>query len=100
MTTHYAATVSLDRLYGNLSSLDKAVLAQLAPGQGVPIDVWVDAHHLVRRVVMTLTLNAPNGSTMQETATVDLSDYGSQPRPTAPPAAQVTNADSIAGLSS
>jgi hypothetical protein len=100
LTTHYAATVSLDRLDGNLSSLDKAALAQITPGQAVPIDVWIDARHLVRRVVMTLTLGVPDGPSMQETATVDLSDYGPQARPTPPPADQVTNADSIPGLSS
>jgi hypothetical protein len=100
LTTHYAATVSLDRLYRNLSSLDKAVLAQISPSQDVPVDVWVDAHHLVRRVAMTLTLGVANGASMQETATTDLSDYGPQPRPTPPPADQVTNGNSIPGLSS
>jgi len=101
LTTHYAATVSLDRLYGKLTSLDKAVLQQIIPDQNVPIDVWIDAHNLVRRVVMTLTLGVPNGPSMQETATADITDYGPQPRPTPPPADQVTGASSLAaGLSS
>lgn len=101
LTTHYAATVSLDRLYGKLASLDKAVLQQIIPGQDVPIDVWIDAHNLVRRVVMTLTIDVPNGPSMQETATADITDYGPQPRPTPPPADQVTDASSlVAGLPS
>jgi hypothetical protein len=101
LTTHYAATVSLDRLFGNLSSADKAVLQQLTQGQEVPIDVWIDAHRLVRRVVMTLTMGVPNGPSMQETATADITDYGPQPRPTPPPADQVTNASGLlAGQSS
>ncbi len=101
LSTHYAATVSLDRLYGKLTSLDKAVLQQIIPGQDVPIDVWIDAHNLVRRVVMTLTIDVPNGPSMQETATADITDYGPQPRPTPPPADQVTDASSlVAGLPS
>ncbi len=101
LTTHYAATVSLDRLYGKLTSLEKAVLQQIIPGQDVPIDVWIDAHNLVRRVVMKLTIGVPNGPSMQETATADITDYGPQPRPTRPPADQVTDASSLAaGLSS
>jgi hypothetical protein len=101
LTTHYAATVSLDRLFGNLSSADKAVLQQLTQGQDVPIDVWIDANHLVRRVVMTLTMGVPNGPSMQETATADITDYGPQPRPTPPPADQVTSASGLlAGRSS
>jgi hypothetical protein len=101
LTTHYAATVSLDRLYGKLTSLDKAVLGQVIPGQDVPVDVWIDANHLVRRVVMTLTMGVPNGPSMQETATADITDYGPQPRPTPPPPAQITDASGLgAGLSS
>jgi hypothetical protein len=101
LTTHYAATVSLERLYGKLTSLDKAVLEQIIPGQDIPIDVWIDAHNLVRRVVMTLTIGVPNGPSMQETATADITDYGPQPRPTPPPADQVTDANGLlAGLSS
>ena len=80
LTTHYAATVSLDRLFGKLATLDKAVLQQIIPGQDVPIDVWIDARNLVRRVVMTLTIDVPNGPSMQETATADITDYGPQPR--------------------
>jgi hypothetical protein len=101
LTTHYAATVSLDRLYGKLNSLDSAVLQQIIPGEAVPIDVWIDANHLVRRVAMTLTMDVPNGPSMQETATADITDYGPQPRPTPPPADEVTNASGLlAGQSS
>jgi hypothetical protein len=101
LTTHYAATVSLDRLYGKLTSLDRAVVQQVIPGQDVPVDVWIDAHNLVRRVAMTLTMGVPNGPSMQETATADITDYGPQARPTPPPADQVTNASGLlAGQSS
>jgi hypothetical protein len=93
-TTHYHAELDLARLVPNLPS---ALVKQLTPGEVVPVDVWIDAHNLVRRVVTSLTLNVPNGPSLQETATSDLTDYGPQPRPTPPPADQVTAA-SAAGL--
>lgn len=96
-TTHYGGEINLDRLLGNLPSGDRAALEQLTQGQGVPIDVWIDAHDLVRRVVMSITLNAPNGPSLQETATTDITDYGPQPRPTPPPPGQVTDGSSIDG---
>jgi hypothetical protein len=99
-TTHYHAELSLYRLLGKLPSALRPVFQQITQGQSVPIDVWIDAHDLVRRVVMDLTLSTPNGPALQETATADLGDYGPQPRPTPPPANQVTDASAFAGLSS
>jgi hypothetical protein len=97
-TTHYHGELSVDQLVANVPSAARAVLQQITQGQGIPIDVWIDAHNLVRRVVSTLTLGIPNGPSIQETATADLSDYGPQPRPTPPPANQVTSLSSVAGL--
>jgi hypothetical protein len=94
-TTHYWGELSFEPLLGNLPAADRAVVQQLTQGQGVPIDVWIDAHDLVRRVVMSLTLNAPDGVSLQETATTDITDYGPQPRPMAPPPDQVTDGSSI-----
>jgi hypothetical protein len=59
--------------------------------------VWIDAHHLVRRVQTTLDMDL-GGQNIQETVTVDLSDYGPQVPPAAPPASKVLNLSSLAGL--
>jgi hypothetical protein len=76
-TTHYRAELNL------LGQSD------------IPVDVWVDAHHLVRRIVMSITLGA-DGQSVQEAITADLSDYGPQSEPTPPPADQVQSLTSLA----
>ncbi len=98
-TTHYQAQLSLDRLADSLpaagrGAMQKAlsVFEQATQTHTFPVDVWVDADHLVRRVSMTIDLSLPNGPSLQETETVDLSHYGPQPRPAAPPADEVYSA--------
>jgi hypothetical protein len=63
------------------------------------VDVWVDPRHLVRRVLMTLDLQLPNGRSMQERVTAAFSDYGPQARPAAPPADEVLDLNSLTGAS-
>jgi hypothetical protein len=100
-TTHYRGELNLDRLLPNVPSAERALLQQFVQGQEIPIDVWVDAHHLVRRVNMFLALSFQNGPALQETVSADFSGYGPQPRPTPPPADQVTELSSLtAGLPS
>ena len=101
-TTHYRAYLNLGQLAGDLSQSQQAaaqhaisILEQATKSQELPVDVWVDAHGFVRRMVMTIDLAVPNGGSMQEAVTADLSDYGPQPRPAAPPSDQVQD---IGGL--
>lgn len=95
-TTHYHAQINLARLIGNVPS---SLLKLITPdGEDIPVDVWIDSHNLVRRVDMSLTLGAANQPSFEETTTADFTDYGPQPRPTPPPADQVTHAGSIPGL--
>jgi hypothetical protein len=108
-TTHYHAEISLDRLASGVPSADRSALAQalsklqqVTGSADLPVDVWIDPNHLVRRMVMSLSLHPSSGPTMQETVLADLSDYGPQPRPSLPPADQVqdmTRLLSGAGLS-
>jgi hypothetical protein len=105
-TTHYRATLSLDRLAANLPSSERSLiqrtLSQLQQNTGVnaiPVDAWIDAHHLVRRIAMSLGMRSGAGSLMQENATVDITDYGPQPRPTPPPADQVADISSLIHIS-
>jgi hypothetical protein len=90
-TTHYHAQLSFSHLADALPSGERAAatkalsaLQQAVPTDGLPVDVWIDAQHHVRRVVMALDVNAPTGPSLQETVTVDLDHYGPQRRPVAP----------------
>ena len=62
-TTHYQAQLSLDRLADGLPAADRgavqkalSVYEQAAQTHTFPVDVWVDAHQLVRRVSVTIDL--------------------------------------------
>jgi hypothetical protein len=97
-TTHYRADLSLDRL-PDLPSIRNA-LSKLQQATGlhqVPMDVWIDAHHLVRRIEMSIGFSPPSGSALHETVTEDLADYGPQPRPTPPPTGQVRDLSGLVG---
>jgi hypothetical protein len=93
-TTHYRAVVDLDR-YPQLvppaqrpavaSSL-KNLKAALG-GHTMPLDVWIDGSHLVRRVGIHFG-ECVSGARFQFNMNVDLFDYGTEPRVTIPPANQ------------
>jgi hypothetical protein len=92
-TTHYQAQVSFDRVVDSLPAAHRAtvqkalaLLEQTTQTHGFPVDVWVDMHNLVRRIAITISSTVPGGASMQELEIVDLSRYGAQPRPAAPPA--------------
>ena len=98
-TTHYRAVLSAGRLLSKLPSSERSTLQQITAGVGIPVDVWIDAHHLLRRITMSLSVNSPAGPALQATFTANISHYGPQPRPTLPPASQVTDASNLgAGL--
>lgn len=99
-TTHYLAEFDLGQLLPNLPSAERSLLQKLIQSQNITMDVWIDSHHLVRRMVMFLALSVGTEASIQESVTANFSDYGPQPRPTPPPADQVTDANSLAGLSS
>ncbi len=103
-TTHYQAQLSLARLADGLPPAQRAAenqalstLKKALPAGQFPTDVWIDEHHLVRRVLMTLTLALPNAPSVQETVSVDFGHYGRQRVPAAPPADQVQDLSSLAG---
>jgi hypothetical protein len=103
-TTHYQANLSLDRLLGTVPASERGLMRQVIstlqqamPTGAIPVDVWVDSQHLVRRMTTTLDLSLPAGPNLQETATVDLGDYGPQPRPATPPSDEVLDASGLGG---
>ena len=101
-TTHYRLEMSIDRLTDNLPASERGAvqkaLSELSVSGGVfPIDVWVDADHLIRRVVMSIDLSLPTGANFQETVIGDYSDYGPQSPPATPPANAVVDLTNLAG---
>ncbi|MBV8218153.1 MAG: hypothetical protein JO325_06805 [Solirubrobacterales bacterium] len=103
-TTHYRAFLTASRLLDSLPASDQSlakpavsILQQALPGGEFPEDVWIDAHHLVRRVETTLDMDLPGGQNIQETVTVDLSDYGPQVPPAAPPASKILDLAKLVG---
>lgn len=104
MTTHYHAELSLDRVAGALPAGEHAAaqqalsrLEQVTQIHQLPIDVWIDSHHLVHRMQMTMSPTIPGGGALKETITVDISHYGPEPPPLLPPANQVANLSALLG---
>jgi hypothetical protein len=104
-TTHYHAQLSFSHLTDALPSAERgaaakalSALRQALPTDGLPVDVWIDAHHLVRRVVMAVDINAPTGQSLNETVTVDLDHYGPQRRPVVPATSDVLKLNDLPGL--
>jgi len=106
-TTHYKGTVDLRKAADVVPSSDRAqlraALAKVIARTGVaslPVESWVDAHGLVRR--MTLALSLPlAGQTLQMQMTIDLFGFGATPRVTPPSSGDVYDATrtALAGLS-
>lgn len=102
LTTHYHADIDLDQVASTVDPADRDALQRLlsqfeqaTQTHQLPVDVWIDAHHLVRRMVMALRLPTSGGA-MNETVAADLGDYGPQPPPSPPPADQVQDVSSLA----
>ena len=102
-TTHYRGTLNLTdvvrQTLGGAAQKALASLQQTLPPASIPVNVWVDAHGLVRRVQMTLDLNLPTGQSLHESATVELTHYGPQPPPAIPSSAAVVDLNGLAGAS-
>jgi hypothetical protein len=101
-TTRYQANLSLARLADSLPSAERSLgrqvlstLQRAAPGGRFPVDVWIDAHHFVRRFVTSLDLSLPTGQNLQEVVRVDVGDYGTQTSPATPPADKVFDASGL-----
>jgi hypothetical protein len=102
-TTLYRADLDLSRVAGALPSADQAaaqqalsVLEHDVQVQVLPVDVWVDAQHLVRRVEMTIALG-PSSDQADEQLTLDVVHYGPEPPPVLPPSDEVASLSGLLG---
>ena len=94
VTTHYAATIDLaqatKRLGGTLAkSLQR--LQTLTGTSSMPVDVWVDRQHLVRRIEMRYAIKQPTAASTD--MTMDFLRYHVPVHVTPPPADQVIDGD-------
>ena len=93
-TTHYHAVVDLDK-YPRLvpPSRRQAVatsvrnLEATLGSHSMPLDVWVDGRHLVRRLALSFG-ECVSGARFRFSMAMDLYDYGPQSRPNIPAAGQ------------
>jgi hypothetical protein len=107
-TTHYHAISDLNRYAATLPAAKRAAtrqafakLVQLTGTSKIPVDVWVDGHHLIRRMRIDLSL-APSAhipSHVDEVVTVDLFNFGPKPAVTAPPADQTEDLSALTARS-
>ncbi len=92
--THYHAKIDLDRYPSLLPAADRAsatrsirTLEAALGGHILPVDVWIDAHRLVRRIDMSFN-ECVATQHVRLSMSMDLFDYGPQPEPTMPAAGQ------------
>lgn len=93
-TTHYRATIDLDKYPGLVAPAQRqAVVTSVKNLEAtlgshvIPLDVWVDSRHLVRRMRLSFG-ECVSGAHFRFALTAELYDYGPQPRPRIPPASQ------------
>jgi hypothetical protein len=101
-TTHYKATIDLSKVADVLPSSHRAqvraalakAIAQLGASK-LPVDVWVDAHGLVRRMAIALSF-APGAQAVKMQMTLDLFGFGPTQPVLAPSAGDVYDATQTA----
>jgi hypothetical protein len=94
-TTHYAGKIDLLKAAEAQPGVDRSQLRQalqkLVSQMGlrsVPVDVWIDAHGLVRKVSLALSLQA-GGQQVKTAIDAEYHDFGPTQSITAPPASEV-----------
>lgn len=94
-TTHYSGSVDLAKAADRLPSADRGKLRQAMSklisqtgSRSLPVEVWIDDRHLVRRMTMRMPLAASAG-TGGVTIAIELFGFGPTPTVKAPPAGDV-----------
>ncbi len=97
-TTHYHAVIDLNRYTQVVPAAQRKSMARTIKtleaalgGHTMPMDVWIDSHHLVRRESFAFT-ECASGVRESVGMTMDLYDYGPQRKPQIPPAREVYDA--------
>lgn len=99
-TTRYDATIDLEKVAEELpggGEKAKAAIKTLTAATGVstvPVTVWIDSHHLVRRMKMKLAIPA-GGRTGAASIDYELFGFGASPAVKAPPSGETFDATSL-----
>jgi hypothetical protein len=101
-TTHYHALIDLNRVVDQLPPSSRNGVQQAISGleklislKTIPVDVWIDGQHMVRRMQITIAETLPTGQSLNGQITLDVVKYGPQPLPSLPPANQVSDIGSL-----
>jgi hypothetical protein len=104
-TTHYRAQIQLDRVPDAFPPASQSqarqtisALERLAHIHSLPVDVWIDGQHLVRRMQFSVDENV-SGQPLSTTMRIDIPQYGAQAPPQLPPASQVSDLTGRVGTS-
>jgi len=106
-TTHYSAKMDFAKLAGLLpagqrQAAEAAIgkLKQVLGTTQIPVDLWVDAQHRVRRMVLDMNMKPQTGSaagqSIRATVDVQLYDYGTSVDVTPPPASATADLSTAA----
>ena len=100
-TTHYAGDVDVAKLPAAVPAAARPAAEQLVAAlhqrggpTRMPIDVWIDASHLVRRLAVTYSATV-SGKPLTGSVTEDFLQYGPQPAPAVPDPSQTVNLRSL-----
>ncbi len=101
-TTGYRAVIDLSRYPGLVAPAQRAgvrrtikTLEAAIGSNSMPLEVWIDPNHLVRREHFAFT-ECVSHVHESISLTTDLYDYGPQPKPHIPPASEVYDATPLA----
>ena len=101
-TTGYCAVIDLDRYPNLVPPAQRSgvmhtirILEASLGGHSMPVEVWIDAHHLVRRERLSFTQCTSNVH-QSINLNIDLYDYGAQPAPRIPGPNEVYDATPLA----
>jgi hypothetical protein len=104
-TTHYHATINVDRVpdalpSGSRKGAKQAVssIEQLTGLKQLPVDAWIDSNNLIRRMRISFAESLAPSVKLNIAMTMDFVKYGPQPKPTFPSADQVSDASSLSGM--
>jgi hypothetical protein len=101
-TTHYHATISLDRVPDALPSASRrgakqavSSIEQLTGLKQLPVDAWIDSNNLIRRMQLSFAESLAPSVKLNIGMTMDFVKYGPQPKPVFPSGDQVSDASSL-----
>ena len=102
-TIHYHGTIDVKKAarvlagHAGNSSLREKFEQQLAKVgvSSLPVDVWIDSHHLVRRIELSLSVPT-GGHTARMRMVIELFGFGATPAVTTPPTSETFDATSSA----